>query len=64
MSKTAVDDKVGDEVVAINWIDPVVFGQALAGALSQKCVIGPLSETLSNESAALLGFRQSFREGC
>jgi hypothetical protein len=29
MSKTAVDDKVGDEVVATNGIDPVVLGQAL-----------------------------------
>jgi len=28
--------------------------------LSQKCVIVPWSETLSNESAALLAFRQSF----
>src|SRR5688572_29206523 len=33
MSKTAVDDKVGDEVVAPNGIDRVVFGQALNNQL-------------------------------
>ena len=39
-----------------------VVTKGLNSACPKKCVLGPLSETLSNESVALLAFRQSFRQ--
>jgi len=44
MSKTEVDDKVGDEVVTTNWINPVVLGQALFSVFRGSLVVS-LRET-------------------
>jgi len=53
-------DKVSDNGFRQSLCDTALRTSSSQGS-SQKCVIGPLSETLPNESFALLAFRQSFR---